>query len=380
MQKVQYRPLNPLSVWTYLCRNKKTLPVLIVIVLVVFGITTLFTLLDSLTLTNDISHGRLDRLSIVGSSDPAAIARIRVNPHVKAVYRETFFTIQVPTILANTLLGFFAVPQDSVSDLLALYHARLIAGRLPEPQAAEFAVSEKIAKARGWGVGSIVGPSVDKRDGLAVDFTLVGILESDKPIGFIPFEYLSREPAFFQGDGGNFLVIPKEGEKEAMDRFLIEEIASRDTAVVTYDQQEREARQRMTSFYVILGAIDLLIIAVLTVTTGMLNYIFLTQRIGEFALFQAMGYGKGMLARRVVGELSVLTGLAWLVGELLSLGTLLAIATSVFAPRGLDFHVFDPGAVAFTLPIPIIVAAVGAGTVLVLLARLDPVSIIERRA
>jgi putative ABC transport system permease protein len=370
---------NPLSWWIYLRRNGKVLPIAAVLLVSVLGITTLVTLFDNLAMSMEVSYGQLGRVSIVSSADPGKIARVRTNPHVKAVYPSPWFGIQIPLVLSRDVLPLFAVPQENINDILTLYNAHMIAGRLPNRSAAEFVVSKEVAKARGLKVGDIVGPSTDDQDAWPVDFTLVGILESDERIGFVSYEYLTRDSHFSQSLGGRFLVTPKDGEKDVMDRFLLEEVVSRDTPVTTYETEERKVRQTQNMVYLILGAIDLIIIVVLSITTGMLNYIFLTQRMGEFALLRAIGYSKWKINQRLLGELGVLVCVAWVVGELLAIGVLLWVGANLFIARGQDFQVLSLRAVAYTMPIPIIVVVVGIAAVTRLLSRLDPVSIIERR-
>jgi hypothetical protein len=52
----------------------------------------------------------------------------------------------------------------------------------------------------------------------------------------------------------------------------------------------------------------------------------------------------------------------------------------LYAPRGLSLNFFNPMPWLFTLPIPVAVIAASGGLVARMLRRLDPVSVIERRA
>jgi len=52
---------------------------------------------------------------------------------------------------------------------------------------------------------------------------------------------------------------------------------------------------------------------------------------------------------------------------------------NVYAPKGVQVNLLDPGLWLFTLPIPLAVIAASTGTIGWMLYRLDPVSIIERR-
>jgi hypothetical protein len=73
------------------------------------------------------------------------------------------------------------------------------------------------------------------------------------------------------------------------------------------------------------------------------------------------------------------TGIAWGVTAIVCLGAILGVRWAVFGPMGLTFDLFNPTPWLYTLPIPVLVLAVTAGTAAWTLSKLDPVSIIERR-
>jgi hypothetical protein len=58
---------------------------------------------------------------------------------------------------------------------------------------------------------------------------------------------------------------------------------------------------------------------------------------------------------------------------------LIGLQYGVFAPAGVRFDFFNLTPWFYTLPVPVAVFAVSAGVIAWMLARLDAVSIIERR-
>jgi len=70
---------------------------------------------------------------------------------------------------------------------------------------------------------------------------------------------------------------------------------------------------------------------------------------------------------------------AWIVGAALCALGLLGMQSLVYGPRGLTIDFFNLAPWLLTLPVPLAVTVVGAGTIGWMLFRLDPVSIIERR-
>jgi hypothetical protein len=96
-------------------------------------------------------------------------------------------------------------------------------------------------------------------------------------------------------------------------------------------------------------------------------------------VLNALGFGRLRLVWRVARETLFTTGAAWLAGLLGCAVILVYMQYAVYVPIGLRLNFFNPIPWLFTLPVPAAVLAVSAGAVGWALARLDPVSIIERR-
>jgi len=93
----------------------------------------------------------------------------------------------------------------------------------------------------------------------------------------------------------------------------------------------------------------------------------------------AIGLRRSTLVWHAVSETVILTTLGWLVGVAVNFGTLSAMKGSVFEPRGMLINPGDPLSYLNTLPIPVFITLFAVVTIGVKLARLDPVTIIERR-
>lgn len=59
---------------------------------------------------------------------------------------------------------------------------------------------------------------------------------------------------------------------------------------------------------------------------------------------------------------------------------MLCVQATIYTPKGIGLNLFNPIPWLFTFPIPLAVILASAGTIARVLRRLDPVSIIERRA
>ena len=247
-------------------------------------------------------------------------------------------------------------------------------------------LSEALAQNRGWQVGDRIGRGYDARedDDLPTEMVLVGILSSrpdreDLWTGFVSLEYLSGHQAYASYPIA-LLVLSREGRKSTVDAWLENNVASERTAVQTLDGMQTELRLAMWIVLVVLGIVESVIAVVAAVALAILSYTFFTQRRDEFGILHAVGHSRQWLMLRTLWESSSVVAVAWLLGAVLCGIGLICMQAAVFAPKGMTFNVFNPAPWVFTLPMPVAVVAVSTGLVARMLRRLDPVSIIERRA
>jgi predicted lysophospholipase L1 biosynthesis ABC-type transport system permease subunit len=255
---------------------------------------------------------------------------------------------------------------------------------LPHPRSNEIVVTAAMAANRDLHVGDVVGGETDSGnalvfDNLPTEMVIVGILSPDRPwIGFASYEYLqsheltsSRRP--------HLLIVPHEGQEQALHRWLEESIDSTQTHIVTYEVLERDYREMTTSVVITFTLLECMIAAVAAVALATLNHIFFTQRREEFGTLNAMGRSRRWLVLRTVKETGSVVGVAWVVGAALCGFCLLGMQSLVYAPRGLTLDFFSLIPWLLTTPVPLAVALASVGTIAWMLSKLDPVAVIERR-
>ena len=257
-------------------------------------------------------------------------------------------------------------------------------------------LSEELALNRGLQVGDRLGRSVNERDvDIPTEMAVVGILRHDRSaepgrqtgqgaqdadlsVGFVSSEYLESHE-FYAIRPLRLLVVPAVERKAEMDRWLKESVASDATLVSTYGSVSDEMRASARGFLLLLAGAESVVAVVAAFALAALNYIFFSQRRGEFGVLCAVGRSRAWLMLRSIKETAGLVAGGWLVGALVCLAGLLYAQTNVYAPAGLSVNLRSSLPWLFTLPIPVAVLVASTSAVAQLLSRLDPVSIIERR-
>ncbi|TMD41474.1 MAG: ABC transporter permease [Chloroflexi bacterium] len=300
-------------------------------------------------------------------------------PGTAFVKRDAYSNLDINLLAGNAQFDLYGVDQPGMAQLLALYGDRVAAGRLPRPNANEIAVSEEIARSRHVWIGGQLGNNLDELDRLPDAFSVVGIIRGPTRIGVIPLDYMTQHYLFERRYQG-LVVVPQSGHEQVVHDQLQKMIGS--TAFRLFDWPYIKAK--IDSLIQNLDAINrflvILVTIVLSLVVGLLNNLFFRQRMNEFGLLAAVGYGRWALIRRVAWESLGVTVAAWGVGIGAAIAVLSWFNTSFMVPHGLVMNVFDWNVLLLhTLPIPLMVFLFGMSTVGWQLLRLDPISIIERR-
>jgi len=313
--------------------------------------------------------------------DAAVTSQLRANPAVARVVPATELPLAVSIPFSSLTFGkLYGVSETDLPVLVELFGMQLKDGRLPQPRSNEIALSETLALNRDLRPGDAVGSPVYEQDGyIPTEMVVVGILESsDVSLGLASFEYLEGHE-LYSSRSVHLLVVPAQGRKAEVDRWLEEEVASTQTLVETHDTAQGEFQQLTQGLLSLVAVVESIIAVVAAIAVAALNYIFFSQRRDEFGVLHAIGRGRLWLVLRTVKETGSVVAVAWLIGAGVCVVGLMAASTYVYAPKGLSVNLSDLTPWLFTLPIPLAVVAASAGTIAWTLSRLDPVSVIERR-
>ncbi len=321
--------------------------------------------------------------------DAGVTAQIKTHPAVKNVIPAIALGMQVTAPPATQVpISLYGVSESDLPMLLDLFGVQVKEGRLPQARSNEMVLSEAVARNRGLHVGDIVGGRANTQgndgqqlteDDIPAEMIIVGLLSPGTPwLGLASYDYLAGH-VLSAARPPHLLIVPVEGRKVEMDLWLEQNIASTQTDVAVYATKLRDEQASIGMLVVVFGVLQSLVAFVTAVSLAILNYIFFTQRREEFGILHAIGRSRPWLVWRTVKEISAVVGLAWLLGAAVCIVGLIVFQVMAYTPRGLNLEVFSLTPWLFTLPTPLAVVLVGAGTIARALKRLDPVEVIERQ-
>ncbi|HUT19265.1 MAG TPA: FtsX-like permease family protein [Anaerolineae bacterium] len=382
---------NPLSSLTFYLRHRRRGILLILsTALMVVGTTLPVFLLSAMTSAMRPYFEHLQYLGevspIQSELDPGVMGQIKSHPAVAytiPTIRLAMWMVLPPG--GGTDVRIYAVSEADLPILLESFSMQVQEGRLPRPRSNEIVLSSAIAVNRGLRVGDVVGGEADTDDSLIVDdlpieMVVTGILSPDRPwVGFASYEYL-RSHEIVSARTPRLLLVPREGHKQELDHWLEGSLASNRIGIATYATEEQEYREMTTSISLTFALLECMIAAVAAVALATLNYVFVLQRKAEFGVLNAIGRSRLWLLSRLIRETGSAAGVGWMVGVAVCGVGLIGVQMLFYAPRGLNLSLFNLIPWLFTTPLPVSIVLASAVTVARTLSRLDPVSIVERRA
>ena len=361
------------------------MPLGFVIVLSVFLISSVVTIVDSIDLTVLTIYNytrfynpvvpRAGRLKI----DSDIEKQIKTIPGVDRTIDATGFFMNVNTVFGPSPFICFGLPVADRDYLVKRAGDNLIAGRWPKPGAPEVAVSEGLVRNKGSKLGDIVAGPDDTGTLVPspVPVRLVGIIGGPTWMAYTSQEFvLEQLPLVPHSE----LVVGKTaGDQLKLGDYLISHLDKSRVEVFTYHSLVTILRKSLKSMYLIMALVNGTVIFVVALMAGMLSSIYFQQRVVEFAVLAAIGVQRTQLILQAVGETAILTGLGWVIGIIVNITAMSIMSGTVFEPRGMLINARDPFALAYTIPIPVCITLFAVGTVWYRLAKMDPVTIIERR-
>ena len=306
-------------------------------------------------------------------------AQVRAMPGMARVEKVAFSSLDVNLLAGNAAFDMFGMSDSGMQAMLNLYGDRVASGRLPHQDAAEVAISEEVARARGVGLGGYVGSDLDELDSLPERFKVVGLIRGPVELGLLPYQHMVD--SYYSSRRYQALMVIPTSAALASSRAPLHRVVDKlpfrifdEPYITTKINSLLGNLDRLNQF------MDLTVGLTMALVVALLNNIYLRQRMNEFGLLAAMGYPRRSMMRRVAIEGLVMVVLATMIGAAVGSGLLWLFAGAYMSPHGLRLRIFDPGILGTAaLPVPLMVLLASTVTLLRQLSKLDPISVIERR-
>lgn len=289
--------------------------------------------------------------------------------------RTTIFNVK--SIVGPWPFVMYGFKQEDVSYAIDKFELTNLRGRLPEPGMPETVISSPLATNLKLRIGDILLKPDDERNYSPKPVEVVGIYDSDQWFSFTSYEYLALNH-FPPIDV--FLLFAKDQQSQRqLDSWAEESLKGERAVVFTYPSLQRDTEETFKTLFKILNLIVGLLVIVIAIMMAMLISIYLTQRIVEFGLLQAIGVTKKRLVLRAIKEVALVVVIGWVMGAGLVFGLLTIIKKQLMDPRGYALDALDPLAYSYTLSVPVVILLAAVFAIWYRFKKFDPIAVVERR-
>lgn len=376
---------RPLSAGTYLWRNAgKTVPLTGAILLAVVLVAGIVSLINSIPLSIRTTYNSNKySLGLVPRGDPELTPKLlAVVKRDSPVPIDRVITCRASSAQVRSIVGkwpFFVLGMKTVDMYYFINRlgATAMSGRWPRKGEPEAIVTEPVARNLGLHLGSVLLSPRDQENYSPHEVKVVGIVQTPEWAMLDDIDY-QRENHFPPID--NLLVFARNlRDQGKLDHWAVNRFKGNRAMVFAYFILERDTTENFRTLYLILDVVIAALALVITVMMGMLINIYLSQRITEFGLLQAIGYTKRQLLQRVLRETAWVVVLGWGLAIALSYVLLRIADATIMYPRAYALQTLDPIAFEYTIPIPLSILVVATFTVFFRFRKFDPVAVVERR-
>lgn len=328
------------------------------------------------------SHSKV-YLGVTGRGDPKQVPELK-----KMIIEETPYTLEAISeirgtdIVVKSIVGewpfvILGLKPDDMKLLMSRSSVTRVDGRYPKPNEAAVIISEPVARNLDLKIGSVLLKPSDQDFYSPYEVKVVGIAQSTEWFAYIPYEYLAKN--HFPPIDALIVLTKNPADQPKLDAWVTKRVEGLNARTFSYAEIEESANTMFSILYKILNVIIATLVLVITLMMSLLMNIYLSQRIQEFGLLQALGYTRGSILKRVFTETGILVLFGWVAGLGLAYLLLNLVRAQLLYPQAFAMAQFDRTAYLSTIPVPVAIFAMSILTILAKFRRFDPVSIVERR-
>ncbi|MGI8922883.1 MAG: ABC transporter permease [Fimbriimonadales bacterium] len=375
---------KPLAPWAFLLRNPgKSTPLVLVIMLAVLLIAGVVTVMNSIPLSirTVYSFSRF-MTGVTPRGDAAFLPELRAHFDKSPAPIERMVSCRTVGVNVKSIVGpwpfvLYGFHKRDIDYAVGKFQLGSLRGRLPASGEPEVVITEPLTRNLDLKLGdSILGPK-DEKNYSPYNVKVVGIFDSKEWFAFSSYEYVAAN--HFPPIDVLMLFAKNQTEQRRLDAWTETSLKGQKAVTFTYPTIEKDTRETFQVLFKILNIVIGLLVLVITIMMGMLINIFLSQRIVEFGLLQAIGFTRRFLIRRAILESIIFVVSGWLLGAGLVFALLSIIKATLMDPRAYSLNPYDPRAYAYTLSIPLVILLAAAFTVWFRFRHFDPISVVERR-
>ena len=364
--------MKPLSSFKYVIRNKKKVQSLVLSICIgVFLVCFPTMIINQCTyLSKDTYEKPLSIYSFVMKNNSpisdATINNVKNNENTERILPAGRGSLDLPILIGKTSSDLIHLRSVDISYFTNKLNLKLVEGKLPDNNTlTAIVIHKKVALSNGIKLNDILFGNVP----------VVAIIDGPSVINFISIPRLYSDEANVLRNEG-MMVISKEGKIKELNNFLetmpIDELTIYNINTAAQNDKKSSSILNLVSY-----VLEILVIIVLSITLGNINYINMYHRKRELGVLLAMGYTKKQLYIKLIKEAIICCLLGYFAGICLTISTGWILNAAVWSAQGKELPLWDPPTLLLTLFIPVFVIIFSIIPAVKALKNTDCIEIIE---
>jgi len=370
--------MNPLSITKYLkTHKKKVITSAVIIGLSIFII--LFMQIEVRGLSDGFfsSSGRLKFFSEGKVKNELAKDNI-INNQLKeeGALEEIIPSIKYGSSMKNNMgldseLIIYKMGNEDITYTISKLGLKIKQGSLGVSDGKSILLSEMAANNKGVKVGDKLSKDNDDYLRINGEYTVVGILEGEVNVGFIP----TTEADILESKEKNYLYFWNVGFENQVNATLLKNKSS-DFEVTNYDIDMLQAEDFSESFTIICNVTIVLMVIIQGIILAFTNYSEYYQRREEFGIEKALGFKEKSILIKIFKEIFIVSIIGFLIGIILSYMYVLVMNSFAFK-RGIPPYNIIFNDVFKVIIFPVVITISSVLPIAKLIKNTDTLKIIE---
>jgi putative ABC transport system permease protein len=359
----------------------KTLPILIammvsVLLIYFFSLVTKSTIETSkLATTNFFS-----KYTIVSSNNDESIPKDYLDKitndnnvgHIIPLISEYGY-LQYSNIFGGMSIDVLNLYEEDISRVITTLNMKLIEGKLPIENKNEIIIPKKYAVQNKVKIGGYIGSEVSSTYTIKGKFKVSGITDGPVMLALVSDNKkdVSRDTVIKH----SILFSVKNIEDKSLINYSSKNIL-KNVLVMDYYSSSKQENEMLNSYNSLSYMLNMIIILVLCISLGNLNYINFINRKYEFGVLSAIGYKKSTLYFKLWKENSTVCLSGYIGGIVLSTCVASILNLTVLYPSGKFIPIWSVSGAGEALIVPIFVSFLSLIAPIKELRKTDPLDVI----
>jgi len=377
--------MKPLSALSYSKNNKKklitsTISILVAVSFLYVLQTFVKSLGDSMYELNVNPYKNHMTIQSIEKDKPVPdniLTMLKDNPNVENIMPFVAYQTRyrIPGCFTNaSILG---IRPEDIDYVMKKHSIILKEGRLPLENHKEVALDYRVSKNKKVKLGDKIGNSIDKDDTLNGEYTVVGIVEGNDFLSFMPYNTTitvanTNDTIVVQK---SILVFPKVSKVSEVDNLLLS-FPKKEVAVMTLSENIKSYNE-VASTMSTLDMICMLAVIVMVISVGSSKYVQFFSRKQELGILNAMGYTKKELMKKAFWEVLIINLLGFILGVIFGWLSSILINDGAFGAIGAVSVHFSSKGFFMALYVPLFTTLFTLIPVNRMISKLDPIVMIE---